>query len=50
MIWKAVVVSRYERKISEHVFATVMPLVVLSSALDKEQESVAFRLHKNVIL
>lgn len=33
VIWQAVVVDRYEGKVSERVFATIMPLVALSPAL-----------------
>ncbi len=35
MILHAVVVDRYESKTSERVFATIMPLVALSPALNK---------------
>ncbi|OZS42713.1 purine nucleoside transporter PunC [Photobacterium sanguinicancri] len=33
VIWQAVVIDRYEGKVSERVFATIMPLVALSPAL-----------------
>ena len=33
VIWQAVVVDRYDGKVSERVFATIMPLVALSPAL-----------------
>ncbi|QDJ13206.1 Bcr/CflA family multidrug efflux transporter [Mergibacter septicus] len=33
VIWQAVVVDRYPNKISEHIFATIIPLVALSPAL-----------------
>ena len=33
VIWQAVVVDRYQGKLSERIFATIMPLVALSPAL-----------------
>ncbi|MGF1723742.1 purine nucleoside transporter PunC [Photobacterium nomapromontoriensis] len=33
VIWQAVVIDRYDGKVSERVFATIMPLVALSPAL-----------------
>lgn len=33
VIWQAVVIDRYEGKVSERIFATIMPLVALSPAL-----------------
>ncbi len=33
VIWQAVVIDRYEGKLAERIFATVMPLVALSPAL-----------------
>lgn len=33
VIWQAVVIDRYQGKLSERIFATVMPLVALSPAL-----------------
>ena len=33
VIWQAVVIDRYDSKVSERVFATIMPLVALSPAL-----------------
>ncbi|MGF1692926.1 purine nucleoside transporter PunC [Photobacterium kagoshimensis] len=33
VVWQAVVIDRYEGKVSERVFATIMPLVALSPAL-----------------
>ena len=33
VIWQAVVIDRYQGKVSERIFATIMPLVALSPAL-----------------
>ncbi|WP_459782731.1 MFS transporter, partial [Photobacterium sp. R1] len=33
VLWQAIVIDRYEGKLAEKVFATIMPLVALSPAL-----------------
>ncbi len=33
VIWQAIVIDRYDSKTSQHIFATIMPLVALSPAL-----------------